>query len=211
VDEAGMIADDLLGAFADHLADAAIRNCRYRKRRNGSERIIGGYNLCMFGDLFQLPPIPSSGAICIPPAVKKTEQAKLALNMFWGDDADSINYFVELDEQMRLVDSETWYGRLLQECREGDLSLSNYCFLMGLPTRSTGSSLPADAPTSAPACGRSECTDRHKQWEKWCTTAPHGPTCLPRKSAVVLSARRSVHDGAAWSTPVILACTRSPR
>jgi hypothetical protein len=100
VEEVGMIADDLLGASADHLADAAIRNCRYRKRRNGSERIIVGYNLCMFGNLFQLPPIPSSGAICIPPGVKKTEQAKLALNMFWGDDADSINYFVELDEQM---------------------------------------------------------------------------------------------------------------
>ena len=119
----------------------------------------------MFGDLFQLPPIPSSGAICIPPAVKKTEQAKLALNMFWGDDADSINYFVELGEQMRLVDSETWYGRLLQECREGDLSLSNYCFLMGLPTRSTDSSHPADAPPSAPAGGRSDCKDRHKQRE----------------------------------------------
>ena len=203
-----MIADDLLGAFADHLADAAIRNCRYRKRRNGSVRIIGGYNLCMFGDLFQLPPIPSSGAICIPPGVKKTEQAKLALNMFWGDDADSINYFVELDEQMRLVDSETWYGRLLQECREGDLSLSNYCFLIRhaaqvLRFQLTRRRVPLHVDDVIAKTVISS-------GEKWFTTAPHGPTCSPRKSAVVLSARRSEHDGAAWSTLVILACTRSP-
>jgi hypothetical protein len=72
MDEVGMIADDLLGAFADHLSDAAMQNCRYRKRRNKSVRVMGGYNLCMFGDLFQLAPIPSSGAICIPPAAKET-------------------------------------------------------------------------------------------------------------------------------------------
>ena len=140
-DEAGMIPDDLLGAFASHYTDATLHSSRYRKRSDGSLRIMGGYNLMSFGDLFQLPPIPASAAIFIPPQPRKTEQAKAALNIFWGDDADSLNYFRELDEQMRLENTETWYGRFLDECREGVLTHTNYCYLTGLPTKCAGSTL----------------------------------------------------------------------
>ena len=71
-DEVGMIPDDLLGAFASQYSDATLHSIRYRKRYDGSLRIMGGYNLMSFGDLFQLPPIPASAAIFIPPQVRKT-------------------------------------------------------------------------------------------------------------------------------------------
>ena len=88
-DEIGMIPDDLLGAFAEQFRGAAVPS-RYTKRADKSERVFGGYNLLMFGDLYQLTPIPASSAIFTPPTEKKTEQAKLALNLFWGDNADAV-------------------------------------------------------------------------------------------------------------------------
>ena len=71
-DEVGMTPDDLLGAFASQYSDATLHSIRYRKRSDGSLRIMSGYNLMSFGDLFQLPPIPASAAIFIPPQVRKT-------------------------------------------------------------------------------------------------------------------------------------------
>ena len=49
IDELPMIADDLLGAFASHLADAA-QDSRYECKPNKSVRFMGGYNLIAFGD-----------------------------------------------------------------------------------------------------------------------------------------------------------------
>ena len=117
----------------------------------------------MLGDLFQLPPIPASGAVFIPPTATKTQQATLALDMFCGDDPDSVNYFVDLDEQMRLDNSETWYGPVLQECQDGDLSSTSYCFLMGLPTRKAGS---WDTSTNRATCGRPQCENREEEWKE---------------------------------------------
>ncbi len=56
-------------------------------------RVMGGYNVMLQGDLIQLAPIPSSAAIFDPPTDKKTEQAKVALNLFWVVDADALNSF----------------------------------------------------------------------------------------------------------------------
>jgi hypothetical protein len=69
-DEVGMIADDLLGAVAEHFSDAALQT-RYAKRADKSVRIMGGYNIMLLGDLFQLPPIPASAAIFTPPTDKQ--------------------------------------------------------------------------------------------------------------------------------------------
>ncbi len=141
VDEIGMIPDDLLGAFAEHYTEAAAQT-RFSKRADRSNRVMGGYNLLMFGDLYQLPPIPASAAVSTPRKEKKTEQAKRALKLFWGDDADAVNHFIELDEQQRLEKSEVWYGQVLSECRFGGLADESFNFLMGLPTEHDGSRLP---------------------------------------------------------------------
>ena len=102
-DEVGMNADDLFGSFEAEFADAA-RDTRYKFRADRSRRPFGGYNLLTFGDFFQLPPIPASAAIFDPPNLCKTERSRKIVEMFWGDDVDSLNYFVELIVQKRIDD-----------------------------------------------------------------------------------------------------------
>ena len=87
-----MIPDELLGTFAGHLQDAAAENSRYFKRSDGSIRMFGGYNFLMFGDTHQLPPIPSKAALFIPPSGKKTHAARQALDIFWSNGPDALNF-----------------------------------------------------------------------------------------------------------------------
>ena len=61
--------------------------------------------------------------------------------MFWSDDADAINFFVEVKEQKRITDA--WYAHVITECRAGFLSVESYNFLHGLPTMHVGSWQPA--------------------------------------------------------------------
>ena len=137
-DEIGMIRDTLLGYFEKHITDAA-KVCRYLRRVDKSQRPFGGYNLLAFGDLFQIPPIPASSSLCIPPKDGKTAVEQTALALFWGDGAsDSFNFFRELTEQKRVLD-DPWYSALLEECRFGRLSEESYHFLLGLPTEHAGS------------------------------------------------------------------------
>ena len=138
-----MIPDDLLGTFAEHLQDAAAESSRYTRRTDGSARILGGYNFLMFGDMNQLAPIPATAALFKPPIEKKTKTARDALDIFWSDGPDALNFFQELVAQMRIDDA--WYNALLMECRAGLLSEEMYNFLMGFPTEHAGSWLPPHA------------------------------------------------------------------
>ena len=61
-----------------------------------------------FGDMFQIPPIPDSAALFLPPKADKSERAKKVLQFFWGEGAGALNFFVELREQMRVRD-DPWY------------------------------------------------------------------------------------------------------
>ena len=72
-DETFMIPDELLGTFDGHLKDAAADSSRYKRRSDGSTRMFGGYNFLMLGDMNQLPPIPASAALFIPPIEKKNQ------------------------------------------------------------------------------------------------------------------------------------------
>ena len=69
-DEVFMIPDELLGIFSQQLTNAAADSSRYKTRRDGSKRMFGGYNFLMLGDMNQLPPIPATAALFIPPAEK---------------------------------------------------------------------------------------------------------------------------------------------
>ena len=57
-----MIADELLGAFAEHFTDAAEQSSRYRKRRDKSLRVMGGYNLLQFWRLLPTTAYPRVGS-----------------------------------------------------------------------------------------------------------------------------------------------------
>ena len=120
--------------------------------------------------MLQLPPIPGSAALFIPPGAynadpsttgkQKSEAARSMLHMIWGEDADALNYFAELKEQMR-IENDQWYSALLQQCRRGDLSEEMYNFLIGVPTQHCGSWLPAaaDERSTSANIGRSSCRE----------------------------------------------------
>ena len=136
MDVVGMIPDDLIGAFEHHFA-AAAADTRFKVRADKSIRPFGGYNTLEFGDLYQIAPIPASASITIPPDEKKSALALKATSTFWGEDADALNYFLELTIQRRIEDS--WYAAVMDECRYGRLSEESYNFLTGLPTMHAGS------------------------------------------------------------------------
>ena len=159
IDEVGMIPDDLLGAFTCHFADAAAET-RFKYRADKTVRPLGGYNFLVFGDVFQIPPIPSTTSITIPPQEKKSERALQALHLFWGDDADALNYFAELTIQKRIDDP--WYAAVMDECRYGRLSTESYNFLHGLPTRHAGS-WNADGTL---ACKTAHCRELPDAWAR---------------------------------------------
>ena len=94
IDEVFMIPNDLLGTFAQHFAGAAMES-QYKIRADESRQVFGGYNLMIFGDTLQLPPIPSSAALFLPrDAATCGPCAGEKLEMFWGDGADTINDFM---------------------------------------------------------------------------------------------------------------------
>ena len=139
IDELPMISDELLGSFEYSITNAADKHSHFKIRSDGSIRIFGGYNVLMFGDFYQIPPIPSSGTLAIPLAEKKppSEAAKTALNILWGEGVNALNYFAELTIQKRIDDK--WYSKLMEACRYGALSNESYNFLVGLPTEHAGS------------------------------------------------------------------------
>ena len=190
-DEIFMIPDDLLGMFAKNYQEAAPRSQfnRYFRRTDGEFRILGGLNFMMFGDMQQLPPIPSSAALFIPPAAKTTVTANEMLNIFWGTGADALNFFKELTIQQRTADP--WYRCFLQECRAGALSDEMYNFLMGLPTRHCGSWLPdgvSDDLHEDPfllRCYDDNCASLHETWAdnaeegaSWAEILAQQPECI---------------------------------
>ena len=74
----------------------------------------------MFGDTLQLPPIPDTQALYLPPSVAACSPCgRSMLEMFWNDDEHAINSFVELTQQMRQDD--TWHSVFLNQCRAGNL------------------------------------------------------------------------------------------
>ena len=100
--------------------------------------MFGGYNVLSFGDVFQIPPIPDTSALFLPPKLEKSERAKKGLDFFWSEGDDGLNLFVELREQMR-VREDPWYQEdVLQQCRYGRLTEESYNFLHGFPTQHTG-------------------------------------------------------------------------
>ena len=132
-----MISDNLLGTFELNISDAALHD-RFSHGSDKKRRPFGGYNLLTFGDLYQIPPIPASAALCIPSADGKSQQERAALNLFWSTNpAEAFNFLAELKVQKRVV-GDLWYASFLEECRFGRLSDENYNFLLGLPTLHAG-------------------------------------------------------------------------
>ena len=126
-----MISAELFGAL-EYIVKGAVRaHGTYKKRRNGGIRVFGGVSLVMCADFCQLHPVTGT-FIASDPAVTPAGRAQNAQLIFWEDGPGSIRSFWDLRELMRC--SDVWYNSFLSECREGKLSINNYCFLHGLPS-----------------------------------------------------------------------------
>ena len=166
VDEVFMIPDELLGLFEVSLTDAAPATSRYKFRADQSLRRFGGYNMLMLGDMNQLPPIPAKAALFNPPTEpqKKKQIALDMLNIFWGEDANALNFYQELTEQKRCDDE--WYTAFLDQCRNGSLTDEMYNFLMGLPTEHAGSWIPTADAEGKLLCGNDDCAALSARWRQ---------------------------------------------
>ena len=109
------------------------------------------------------PANPRFCSIVSAPADKKSSIAKDAPNWFWGNDKDSLNYFVELTIQSRIQD--LWYSRFLDERRKGRLSDEMYNYIVGLPTEHPGSWIPDVMGTGYVCCHNGACKDLHVHWK----------------------------------------------
>ena len=119
----------------------------------------------MLVDWWQLPPIPDSGALFLPPLAdaskdNKSERTRRVQDMFWQEGNDTINFLAELSVQKRQEDS--WLSEVLFQCRNGSLSAGDYFFLMGLPTH-CGSWL---SPAETNSCGSAACETLTVQWRR---------------------------------------------
>ena len=131
IDEVSMVEASLLGILDWTLRTAASRRNCYRQRADGTCRAFAGVNTILLGDFWQLPPVGGANVASDPTTVPLSN-AKAALDVFWDDGANTIRNFWELTEPMRCIDP--WYGQVLTECRNGNLTTESYCYLHGLPT-----------------------------------------------------------------------------
>ena len=123
-----MMGAQLLRKFFDKLQQATRRPNTYKVRTvNGREdmRLGGGYNFVFFGDWWQLAPITDT-PLFNPPQPETPLHIKSMLDIFWSNSHNSIQRTWELTEQLRCED--TWYHKVLQECRMGALSEEQYNF-----------------------------------------------------------------------------------
>ena len=70
-----------------------------------------------------------------------SHQARKTMDFFWGQDA--LNGFTQPPFEFAICKriKDTWYSKVVDECRAGDLSDDTYNFLHGYPTSACGSSL----------------------------------------------------------------------
>ena len=86
-------------------------------------------------DWWQLRPITGT-CLCSNPDIP-AGRARDAMELLWGNGIDSLRNVWFLEELMRCKD--VWYNSFLCQCRNGDLSMEYYCYLLGLATFSSAS------------------------------------------------------------------------
>ena len=137
---------EIIGIMEQNTSDAARRKLykfRGDKQEPLHQRCFGGLNLCLFGDLWQLPPVLQVSVSSNPFRLKgnTSHQARKTMDFFWGQDAltGSTQPPFEFAICKRIKDA--WYSKVVDECRAGDLSDDTYNFLHGYPTSACASSL----------------------------------------------------------------------
>ena len=134
-------------------------------------RNFSGVNTFFFGDFYQLPPVGGTAIMSNPRSQPALENARVqsTLSRFWpcfddANDYDALQVWAEhfCETGCRVMDlnvnhrsgSDIWYSDLLTSCRQGDMSLSDWQFLHGLPTNECGSWLVRQ---KISLCGNRQC------------------------------------------------------
>ena len=135
-------------------------------------RPFSGVNVFWIGDFYQLPPVGGTAVMSNPRSQSALENARVqtTLNRFWCcfDDANDYDALQVWSESFcrtgcRILDldvnhrsgGDIWYSDLLTSCREGNMSVSDWQYLHGLPTNECGSWLVRQ---NKSMCGNPQCS-----------------------------------------------------
>ena len=148
VDEIEAAGCGLLHDLENKTARNAGKQYKY-KHGQVLPRMFGGVNVFYFGDFWQLPPTGQIAVMSNPFGSKVLESgdANDVMSMFWRAGlrqslqpwSHSGQRVLHLSVNKRSGE-DTWYSSVLDACRLGDLSDTQYCFLHGFPTNECGSS-----------------------------------------------------------------------
>ena len=92
VDEVEAVGAEILGILEQNTCEAAKRRLykfRGDKQDPMHQRCFGGLNLCLFGDLWQLPPVSQVSISSNPfrTGANTSHQVRKIMEFFWGQDA----------------------------------------------------------------------------------------------------------------------------
>ena len=154
-DEISSAPLDVLGLLESNTRRASKRK-PYAVRPDGLPRPLGGLNLVLCGDWWQLPPVASPSIFSNPFLTGYSPGEQRILRMFWHcntkGEKDCMQACYELVQEMRCKDP--FLSEMLEEDRLGRESWETYCFVHGLPTRNPGSWLRR---TGRPTCTNGRC------------------------------------------------------
>ena len=105
-------------------------------------RSFGGVNVVFLGDFWQLNPTGQIAIMSNPHSAKVCQSAKASsiMEMFWRqNEATALRPWPDGKRVLHLTRNErsgadTWFSQVLNSCREGSLSETEYNFLHGYPT-----------------------------------------------------------------------------
>ena len=144
IDEISMVSAELLARLELRCREL-VRDISTRKfaRNRGDARCFGGLNVCVSGDLWQLPPPRGTFLGEVPwEMITKCSNKKLAQTihgqeLIWGYGGQGIQGMTELVQCERTHDA--WLQELQDQLRHGQLSDENHAFLHGRMTKTPGS------------------------------------------------------------------------
>ena len=162
IDEIEAVGVDILGQVQEKMAELVptgralpgLQTVNHKVREG--KRAFGGVNVLFFGDFWQLDPTGSKSFMSNPLQTTGDPRAEWMLAMMWR--APSDDKTMDMDEPLykeshhhlqcwqgksRVLELTTnirsgedqWFAEVLDQCRRGNLSIDNYNFLHGLPTR----------------------------------------------------------------------------
>ena len=105
-------------------------------------RVFGGLNVFLLGDFWQLPPTGQIAIMSNPYSRKVLEcaQANAIMSMFWiGGHREALQTWRHNERVLHLnvnkrSGNDAWFSKLLDDCREGQMTEDDFNFLHGFPT-----------------------------------------------------------------------------